>query len=133
MNDDNFPNRSTMQVPATSEEIGISVKVGEKDKVDHYERHYTFPNGVKFIPFAIDTHGRWNDAFKNYIKALCLKKAKGKVESPIYGVTLARIIRRISIAHAKSVGQRLQMAVDKCTERCEDPEMLAKFSRRGYR
>ena len=66
-----------------------------------------FPEGVRFVPFAIDSHGKWGEAFKAYVRELCEQKAEGLRHTPLYASVLARITRRISIAHARAVGNRL--------------------------
>ena len=119
-----------MQMPTSAAEIGISLKTGEQEKLEHYKKHYVFPEGVKFIPFAIDTHGRWNDAFKDYVKELCLRKAEGRVNSPVYSMSLANIIRCISIAHARAVGGRIEEALRRIQNRNID--VIPKLSVRGY-
>ena len=34
-------------------EIGVSLKVGEDEKIAQYKAFYRFPEGVRIIPFAI--------------------------------------------------------------------------------
>ena len=121
----------TMQHPQSKNEIGVSLKVGEDEKIAQYKAFYRFPEGVRFIPFAIDSHGRWNDAFKNYVRELCLLKAKGRVDDPVYAATLSRIRTRISIAHARAVGKRLAEGIEEALKNASS-EVIQKYCVRGF-
>lgn len=97
-----------MQHAQSKNDIRISLKSGEDAKIAQYKNLYRFPEGVRFISFAIDSHGRWDDAFKDYVRKFCLLKAKGRVGAPVYAATLSRIRTRISIADALKNGEKLK-------------------------
>ena len=103
-----------MRTPSNLAEVGTTVSEGEKAKNLVYDQNYVFQGRVKFIPFAIDTHGRWGEAFKKFVEELCLRKAEGHQHSQVYALAMANVRRKISIAHARAVGSRLLIGKQAC-------------------
>ena len=114
-----------MRCPKVLADVGKTVALGEQEKVDQYADFYTFPQGVRMIPFAIDTHGRWGKAFLVYAKQLCLRKSGG-IKNDAYAVALSRIKDRICVAHARAVGQRFIYGRQLCVEPRGDPRLATR-------
>ena len=108
-----------MRMPKSSSEIGNTVVEGEAAKNRKYEKLYAFPEGTRFVPFAIDSHGRWGDAFRKLVEELCMRKAGGVKHSPTYAMAMTEIRRRIRIAHARAVGRRLVLGHRECLRNYE--------------
>ena len=59
-----------MTVPSTLSDLGQTVRDGEQMKTEQYEKFYRFPDGVRFVPFVIDSHGRLGMQVIRELKAL---------------------------------------------------------------
>ena len=118
-----------MTYPQSENQIGNTVLKGEKDKKDHYNGYYDFPEGVRFIPFVVDTHGRWNSEFKDYVRELCMKKAQGDKHSSVYALAMANVVRVVSVAHARAVGERLSYGIRRFMWNARDDVVLRHCSR----
>jgi hypothetical protein len=114
-----------MTHPKTLEDVGKTTELGEKAKVDQYADLYIFPEGVRMIPFAIDTHGRWGKAFEDYVKSLCLMKSAG-IKNDVYAMALSRIKDKICVAHARAVGRRMIYGRKRCVEPRSDPRLATR-------
>ena len=114
-----------MENPKSFAEVGKTVELGEKAKVDQYADLYIFPEGVRMIPFAIDTHGRWGKAFQDYVKGLCLDKAGG-IKNNVYALALSRIRDKICVAHARAIGKRMIYGRLRCVAPSGDPRLATR-------
>jgi hypothetical protein len=108
-----------MTVPGCIAEIGQTVKLGEKAKKEQYSAFYSFPQGVSFVPFAIDSHGRIGMEGMRALKAICLRAAGG-VKQAEYAKKLSRVIDRISTAHKRAIGRRLVLGARECVDKSSD-------------
>jgi hypothetical protein len=102
----------SMLVPTSIKDIGQTVVKGEEAKMEQYSTLYSFPEGVTFIPFAIDSLGRWGDGFTTYLKLLC----KSATDSNLgrYNRLITRARDWIAIANARDIGERLARGLEEC-------------------
>ena len=70
-----------MTVPSTLSDLGQTVRDGEQMKTEQYEKFYRFPDGVRFVPFVIDSHGRLGMQAIRELKAMCLRSTGGVVNN----------------------------------------------------
>jgi hypothetical protein len=109
----------TMRVPKTLAEVGQTVVLGEKAKNDQYAALYTFPQGVDFVPFAIDTHGRIGEQGIKAIKKICLSTTGG-IRDAMYAKRLSMVIDRVAVAHKRAIGRRILLGISKCVDKSND-------------
>jgi hypothetical protein len=109
----------TMQVPKTLAEVGQTVVAGEKAKVDQYNAFYRFPQGVHFVPFAIDSHGRIGVQGVREIKRICLMTTGG-IKNAVYAKRLSTVFDRVAIAHKRAIGKRLLLGMSRCVDQSKD-------------
>jgi hypothetical protein len=101
---------ATIQTPATFLEIGQTVELAEKAKVDQYAASYKFPEGVSFLPVAIDSYGRWGPSLVAQLKRDCWRASSGNLR--VYNRLITNARTQVSIAHARAIGFRLHGAIE---------------------
>lgn len=109
-----------MQVPKTLADVGQTVKMGERAKNEQYNAFYKFPQGVSFVPFTIDTHGRLGDLGVKAIKKICLRSAGG-IQNALYAKYLSMVIDRVAVAHKRAIGKRIMKGIKECVGPKNDP------------
>jgi hypothetical protein len=98
--------------PANTQEIGQTVHKGEQDKRSHYSRLYSFPEGVTFVPFTIDSYGRWGPSNADYLKAWCKTATFGN--TGLYNRLITRARDWIAVANARAIGNRINEGLTRC-------------------
>ena len=107
----------SMKKPSSRDQVGKTVREGERAKYTFYSNHFDFPSGHKLVPFAIDSYGRWGQDFKDFLQAFC-KYAAGK-DVALYNILLSRAREAIAVAHANAVGVQLRRVVEECIDEDE--------------
>jgi hypothetical protein len=108
---------------------GETVKNGENEKKAFYAKHFDFPKGVDLVAFAIDAYGKWGQDAKNFLENLCESTAMGDTE--FYNRLINKARERVSVAHARGVGNALFRCVDNCmSERAYNASCARGLSRR---
>lgn len=105
-----------MTVPARLDLVGQTVLLGEKAKDEQYDEFYKFPKSVKFVPFVIDSHGRFGSQAIQAMKAICLKSTGGYTNA-LYAKRLSWMIDNISMAHKRAIGARIAWGVRECAKK----------------
>lgn len=98
--------------PDSLNEIGATVHKGEAAKRTSYMQRYEFPEGVTFVPFAIDSYGRWGESYKEHLKNWC-KQAAGQHHG-LYNTLITRARDWIAVANARAVGNRVALGLSRC-------------------
>ena len=110
----------------SSADIGKTVKDGEKDKHDFYDKNFIFPHGTTMVPFVIDTYGRWGDKAHQWLEKEC-RDAAGN-DNKLYNELVSRSREVISLAHARGLGRTLERCIN---SRCIHPENYHQACTRG--
>jgi hypothetical protein len=91
---------------------GSAVTHGEKEKHAFYKQSCDFPDTVKLIPFAIDTHGRWGKEFAEFLTGYC--KAAAGTNHAFYNLLITRVRNTVQVAHAVGIGNIIRKSMDEC-------------------
>jgi hypothetical protein len=116
----------SMRTPLKRGEIGASVREGEAVKEAFYDKHFDLPKGVKLVPFAIDSYGKWGEQAKTFLEDMCRKAAAEDLS--MYNKLVTKARADISLAHARAVGAVFR----KCFKYCFAPEDYVRACVRGY-
>jgi hypothetical protein len=104
----------TCTVPVGAARIaGVApVELGENAKRQFYDTLLDRPDNVDIVPVAIDTFGRWGEAFKAFAVKMCKRAAGG--DHKLYNVLITRFRNSIQAAHAHSAGLIVKRALGTC-------------------
>jgi hypothetical protein len=102
----------TMKTPRNYLDIGCTTREGEKEKLEFYKKHFEFPESTTLMPFAIDSRGRWNTVFKEWLSAYCKKAAKS--DTKLYNILISRARDTIQVGHTAAMGREIIGAFNRC-------------------
>jgi hypothetical protein len=101
-----------MQVPRKDKDLGLTVLEGEKAKEKYYAENFDLPKTVKFVPFVVDSFGRWGDKAKAFVHLQCLKAAGGS--ELLFNSHYGKAMDSISTAHARGIGNVMHECLTRC-------------------
>jgi hypothetical protein len=113
---------ATLVTPQSMTDVGMSANAAEKAKRTLYERRYAFPEGVEFVPFGIDSYGRWGEEFKTFLKST-FKRAAG-LDRALYNKLITGARDMIAVANLRAVASRIAYGIRRCITRPEDRARL---------
>jgi hypothetical protein len=110
---------------------GKAARLAFERKMDKYKRHWSFPKG-EFTPLAIETGGRMDPAFREFLTTCVLRGLGAEKYSDleeearaVYGDTIKYLLTSISVAVARATGLSLLHLSDACAKGRNKPAQQA--------